>query len=81
MSIAKQGIRVRVRSVPSKGDGSYGFAEQCGCEKSTADDDADVFVHMTELGEGSLVRKGDEYMVDVKRTEKGLRAVNIGNVP
>jgi CspA family cold shock protein len=41
------------------------------------DDDADVFIHVSDLLPGVDLREGDKVSFDVASSKRGLRAVNL----
>jgi len=43
----------------------------------TGDDDKDVFIHSSEVPEGTLLKEQDEIEFEVEETEKGLKATDI----
>ncbi len=48
----------------------YGFIEREGEEEELED----VFIHHTEVPEGTVLEEGDEVSFEVEETEKGLQA-------
>ncbi|MFB6088265.1 MAG: cold-shock protein [Candidatus Aenigmatarchaeota archaeon] len=51
----------------------YGFIEP-------DDGSEDVFFHVSELGEGETVAKGDELEFEVEKGDQGPKAVNVKKV-
>lgn len=43
----------------------------------TGDDGVDVFVHLTDLVPGQMIREGDSVRFDLADAKKGQKAVNI----
>ena len=80
--LVRQNALVRVVRVPEKAEKTWGFAEQVGVERQRGENDTnDVFVHATDLQKAGLspeVAVDDEYRADIVRTNRGLRAVNLG---
>ena len=76
--VIKEGARLRIVTVPAKGEGTYGFGEQIGT--SGHGRPQQVFVHASELERSGLASKvavGTVYVADIAETDRGLRAVNI----
>ena len=43
----------------------------------SGEDNEDVFVHSTDIPEGTLLKEDDEVEYEVEKTEKGLKAINL----
>jgi len=43
----------------------------------SGEDDEDVFIHNTDVPEGTLLKENDEVEYEVEKTDKGLKAVNL----
>ena len=43
----------------------------------SGEDDEDVFVHNTDVPEGTLLKEEDEVEYKVEKTDKGLKAVDL----
>jgi len=43
----------------------------------SGEDDEDVFVHNTDVPQGTLLKEEDEVEYEVEKTDKGLKAINI----
>jgi len=43
----------------------------------SGEDDEDVFVHNTDVPEGTLLKEEDEVEYEVEKTDKGLKAINL----
>jgi CspA family cold shock protein len=43
----------------------------------SGEDDEDVFVHSTDVPQGTLLKEEDEVEYEVEKTDKGLKAVDL----
>ena len=43
----------------------------------SGEDEKDVFVHNSDVPEGTLLKEEDEVEYEVEETDKGLKAINI----
>jgi len=43
----------------------------------SGEDDKDVFIHNTDVPEGTLLKEEDEVEYEVEETDKGLKAVKL----
>jgi len=53
------------------------YNERKGYGFISGDDDEDVFVHNSDIPEGTLLKEEDEIEYEVEKTDKGLKAVNL----
>ncbi len=47
----------------------YGFIE--------GEDEEDIFIHNSDIPEGTLLKEEDEVEYEVEKTDKGLKAINV----
>jgi len=43
----------------------------------SGEDDTDVFIHSSDVPEGTQLQEDDEVEYEVEKTDKGLKAVNL----
>jgi len=43
----------------------------------SGEDDEDVFIHNTDIPNGTQLKENDEVEYDIEKTDKGLKAVNL----
>ena len=56
------------------------FNEQKGFGFITQDDGTDVFIHKSDVPQGTMLREGDRVEFELGKATKGMKAVNVKRI-